>query len=298
MKKVLLVLALGALMFSCAKDEVSTSKNEGKITSGIVDPHDYDMENYPTANPLLHYYNFTDPDRYYGKEYLFLNLTQDSIRVNVYSFPKFSLVAQDISLKEAGQDESMVFEFIYPPNLESVGTNYNAYMQNNIITDKHSVQELWDHMYSGPKPAYNPYWIKYTTNYLMDKINLYKPTFIEFWVKNGDYEGEHFWLSVETDKSYKISMAVNPYNNFPASPITIPSAVSNVEFYGLENELPSLNPYPWNLYYFIPGVHNTAYDKQHNVQGTFRYMPNVVTPNYPHFNPDNTPGYIIKFENL
>lgn len=53
------------------------------------------------------------------------------------------------------------------------------------------------------------------------------------------------------------------------------------------------------MYYTVDGVNQTSEDLTFGVRGVFRHMPFVVPPNnYPHSNPDTSPGYIIRFENL
>jgi|GEM_PF-3283812 len=54
-----------------------------------------------------------------------------------------------------------------------------------------------------------------------------------------------------------------------------------------------------HIYYMLPGVNQTNEDTYFGVKGTLRHMPFVYPPdNMPLQNPDSSPGYIIKFENL
>ncbi len=84
---------------------------------------------------------------------------------------------------------------------------------------------------------------------------------------------------------------------FPSAlPFPKPAPIS---YYLLDNELnPTYGSTPYQVYYIMGGVSNTATDNVYNINATFKYMPNMGTPNYLHLNPDTTPGYIIKFESF
>ncbi|MDR0227910.1 MAG: hypothetical protein LBI72_02445 [Flavobacteriaceae bacterium] len=311
MKKVLLVLALGALMCSCAKDEVTTSKNEEKTTMGIVDPGDPDMNRIVNGQSVASEY--ANPIYHFGKGYLMINETNHSIRMNMYVLPKFSFTNGAIDPRLEMRDKYFVFDFLITPKTDHHGKVGGVYGQSAATVEKGPI-ELWDHMYNqnwlsnntvvGVLPA-TPNGYYWTTRPMFQNPYVagseFKVAFIEFWVQNGDDEGEHKWLALETADSYNDILLNSSYSVFTPQLLPFAFPINDISFFGIANELPSPSMPDWNIYYMQTNgnpMSNKAYDYNYGVDATFRYMPYVTGPSFKAINPDSSPGYIIKFENL
>lgn len=312
MKKILIVLVLGNLMFSCAKEESAIPKSEEKRENAIVDPGDPDMNRIVNGQLVGGVYaNAVYP---FGKGYLMINETKHTIRMNMYALPKFTFTANRLDTRMETRDKFFVLDFLITPNQEHHGQVGGVYGQSTASPSIKGPIELWDHMYRSqwdvntnligvlPSIPNFYFWNKYpifSNPYAAGSE--FKVAFIEFWVIKDNEEGEHHWLALETPNSFNQILSNNPYPKFTSVSLPFSFPVNDIEFFGIRNELPSSPQPQWVVYYLQNNgnpISNTAYDPNYHVNGTFRYMPYVTSPGFPAENPDNTPGYIIKFENM
>jgi len=291
MKKILL-LAIGLALFSCSSETETKESEKEKVVNAIVDPGDPDMH-LPSSSgypPLAN--SLTDPDLHYMKHYLPINNTSDSIRVTMYFLPKYVNAAGAFVQSVIFPNGFMKAEFLYHPNDVSFG-NSSSMHNSDISNQQYAQHEFADHIYVGVMWNSKRFWGDYFPFTIEQQT--YKPAFLEFWVKNGKYEGDHHWLALETIDNYNSTMSNHVNLTLPIAGYTLPFVVPQVKYYALANEVSAV---PNVAYYIHNQIKSTTEDLVHNIRGTFRYMPNVVQPNYPIENPDTSPGYIIKFENI
>ncbi|MDR2223555.1 MAG: hypothetical protein LBE34_12625 [Flavobacteriaceae bacterium] len=333
MKKVLLVLALGALMFSCAKDEVSTSKNEGKSTMGIVDPGDPDMNCNcgGTVTPLSQMY--TSDQRYDVKAYFVRNDTKYTIRGSLYLMPKFTANATTDNVFGNIPDLYLIQDFLIDPgyckqfiagNLtqnpdrfvfengdQFFGNKHNTvnnYHNGIILNDKYKYfseyhsdsNSAWDNVLPTSFSIVNSSNKPGGTAWIM---LFYKLAFMKFILidEYGNESDEHI-VSVENwDDQYKYgtsSSLIDYFSNasmFTSNITTKPWDLPAPQYFTLPLEVPNTSVAK-AIYYTLQDVYYKTTDHSFGVTGSLRHMPFVVNQNDPIDNPDTSPGYIISFE--
>lgn len=244
--------------------------------------------------PVEHY---DDPNIMYGKDFLITNYSSYPIRVKMYILPKFALSSSGRLMHSP--HGVMVQELIYNSGTCRYGIVTPSFDPLDP-DDNDGPLEICDHVFgtfSATGLIDIPFWDKYPGS--LDNITRFRVAFIEFWIEASNINPQKYWLALEDNTSFNENTSIL---SGPLPPVlhslTFPFSGPQIYYYLLDNEL---NPtggseFPYVAYYLMNGVSSEFEDMTNNIKATFRYMPNIITPSYPHANPDTTPGYILKFE--
>lgn len=322
MRKVLLVV-ISLALFSCSSETETKDSAKERVVNAIVDPGDPDM--HIDCGEYSPYSEYNQQDKIGHKAYLLRNETAFTIKGRIYLMPKYSQHQFSDIVYDMMPEYFIWREFTIDPgyckNIQAGDSSYNLYVYENtdafwgapynnqgIIDDgagympnlPNTSNSNW-----GVPPAFAIYpgtsfggstWIMY----------YYKVAFIEYIIldDNGNRTNPHY-LSLEnwgSESNYPLVSPlrdyfqdVNSVNGSMSLNWTIPGKPYS---FSLASEVSPAGA-PRTMYYTVDGVNQTSEDLTFGVRGVFRHMPFVVPPNnYPHSNPDTSPGYIIRFENL